>query len=152
MAGSSAKEVPTQDWPVFTVRLHPVLVAFLEARGRNTGLAVESEITHIVGAAMEAAALPPPPSDTTFQCSEELMAQKAQCKDCGELIRHNAKLWAERHVQLTGHRVEVSLYYDLRDEDWLDKLSSERRAELDEVRDGDTARALAQSLLAGLKH
>ncbi len=91
--------------------------------GHTSELAVESEIAHVVGAAMEAAALPPPPSDTTFQCSEELTAQKAQCKDCGDLIRHNAKLWAERHVQLTGHRVKVSLHYDMRDEDWLDKLS-----------------------------
>jgi hypothetical protein len=61
-------------------------------------------------------------------------------------------LWAKRHVQLTGHRVEVSLYFDMRDEDWLAKLTPERRAELDAVRGGDIARGLARQLLADTKH
>lgn len=147
-----AEEIPVRDWPTFTVKLHPMLVKFLEDKRRKSGLAIESEVSHIVGAAMEPAEIPAAPTDTRFQCSEELMAQKAECKDCGAMILHNARLWAERHVQLTGHRVVVSLHYDMRDEDWLEKLSPDRRAELDEVRDGDTARAIAQSILAGRKH
>ncbi len=146
------KEIPVADWPTFSVKLHPKLVAFLEARAGKSGRRLESEASCVVGEAMEAAEIPPAPMSTKFQCSEDLMAEKAECKDCGDLIRHNAKLWAERHVQLTGHRVEVSLHFDMRDDDWLEKLTPERRAELDAVRDGDVARGLAQQLLAGAKH
>lgn len=152
MPDRTMKEVPAKDWLAFAVKLHPDLVSFLQARQRKSGMSIDAEIQLLIGTAMEAAEVPPVPTNTTFQCSEELTAQKAECRDCGERIRHNAKLWAERHVQLTGHRVEVSLHYDMRDEDWLGKLSPERRAELDEVRDGDTARAIAQSILVGLKH
>jgi hypothetical protein len=147
-----ATEIPVADWPTFSVRLHPKLVAFLEGRARKSGQRLESEASCVVGEAMEAAEIPPAPTSTKFQCSEELMAEKAECKDCGNLIRHDAKLWAERHVQLTGHRVEVSLYFDMRDDDWLENMTPERRAELDAVRDGDVARGLAQQLLAGIKH
>jgi hypothetical protein len=145
-------EIPIKDWPTLTVRLHPTLVAFLEGRSRKSGRSVESETSSVVGEAMEAAEIPPAPTNTRFQCSEELMVERAQCKDCGDLIRHNAKLWAERHVQLTGHRVDVSLHFDMRDDDWIEKLAPERRADLDEVRDGDVARGLAQQLLADKKH
>jgi hypothetical protein len=147
-----AIEIAIKDWPTFTVRLHPKLVTFLEGRSRKSGRSVESETSCVVGEAMEAAEIPPARTNTKFQCSEELMAEKAECKDCGDLIRHNAKLWAERHVQLTGHRVEVSLYIDMRDDDWVEKLTPERRAELEEVRNGDVARGLAQQLLADTKH
>jgi hypothetical protein len=147
-----ANEIPIKDWPTFTVRLHPKLVAFLQGRTRGSGRSVEAEASCVVGEAMEGAEIPPAPSDSRFQCSEELMAEKAVCKDCGDLIRHNAKIWAERHVQATGHRVEVSLFFDMRDDDWVEKLSPERRAELDAVRDGDVARGLAQQLLTGTKH
>jgi len=147
-----AMEIPIKDWPTFTVRLHPKLVAFLEGRVRQSGRSIEAEASCVVGEAMEAAEIPPAPTNTKFQCSEVLMAEKAECKDCGDLIRHNAKLWAERHVQLTGHRVEVSLYFDIRDDDWVEKMTPERRAELDEVRSGDVARGLAQQLLVGTKH
>ena len=147
-----AMEIPIKDWPTFTVRLHPKLVTFLEGRCGKSGRSVESETSCVVGEAMEAAEIPPAPTSTKFQCSDDLMAEKAECKDCGDLIRHNAKLWAERHVQLTGHRVEVSLHFDMRDDDWLEKMTPERLAELDAVRDGDVARGLAQQLLAGAKH
>jgi hypothetical protein len=145
-------EIPVKDWPMFSIRLHPKLVAFLEARARKSGRGVESEASCVIGEGMEVAEIPPAPTNTWFQCSEELMAEKAQCKDCGDLMRHNAKLWAERHVQLTGHRVEVSLHFDMRDDDWVEKLTPERRAELDAVRDGDVARGFAQQLRAGTKH
>ena len=55
-------------------------------------------------------------------------------------------------MQLTGHRVEVSLYFDMRDDDWVEKLTPERRAELDTMRDGDVVRGLARQLLADTKH
>jgi len=147
-----AKEIPTGDWPVFMVRLHPTLVTFLERRCRKSGRSVESEASCVVGEGMERAGVPQAPTATKFQCSEEVIAEKAECKDCGDLIRHNARLWAERHVQITGHRVEVSLYLDFRDDDWVEKLSPERRAELDEIRDGDVARSIAQQLLVGKPH
>lgn len=145
-------DVPNDQWQVFSIKLHPRLVAFLTGKARKSGRSVEVEVQQVVGDAMELAEIPPAPTNTKFQCRETLMAEKAECKDCGELIRHNARLWAQRHVQLTGHNVHVSLFMDLIDEDWLEKFTPERRAELDEVRDGPTGRALAQSLLAGVKH
>ena len=45
------------------------------------------------------------------------MAEKAECLDCGEEIRHNARPWPERHVHLTGHNVHVSLVLDM-DDGW----------------------------------
>ena len=147
-----SKEIPIKDWPIFQVRLHPQLVAFLEQRCRTSGRSIESEASCVVGEGMELSEIPPAPSDTRFQCRETLIAEKAECKDCGQLIRHNARLWAERHVQLTGHNVHVSLYLDMVDDDWLEKLTPERRAELEEVRDGDVARGFAQQILAGKPH
>ena len=38
------------------------------------------------------------------------------------------------------------MYYDCADENWVEKLTPERRAELDEVSNAETARAIAQSL------
>lgn len=147
-----AKEIPTKDWPTFTVKLHPQLAAFLEERGRISGRSVEVEVQQVVGDAMELTEIPPAVTDTKFQCRETLMAEKAECKDCGDFIRHNARLWGERYVQLTGHNVQVSLHVDMIDEGWLERLTPGRRAELDAVRSGDTARGLAQQLLAGVKH
>ena len=61
-------------------------------------------------------------------------------------------VWAERHVQQTGHNVQVSLYLDMRDDRWMEKLSGERRAELDELRaDPEKARGLAGQLLLGAR-
>ncbi|AZS19402.1 hypothetical protein [Caulobacter sp. FWC26] len=142
----------SQDQPERALKLHPDLEAFLNARCAKSGRSREGEIACLIGEAMAAAEIPPAPTSSPFQCSQELMAEKAECQDCGERILHNAKLWAERHVQLTGHRVAVSLHYDLRDEDWQAKLTPERRAEIDSARDGDTARALAASLLKRSKH
>src|ERR1700744_6089690 len=105
-----AKEIPIKDWPILQLRLHPTLVTFLEGRCRKSGRSIESEASCVLGEGMELAEVQPVPASTKFQCSEDLMAERADCKDCGDLIRHNAKLWAERHVQLTGHRVEVSLH------------------------------------------
>lgn len=147
-----AEEIPVKDWPVFSVRLHPQLVAFLEGLSRKSGRRIETEVQQLVGDAMELAEIPGAPPNTKFQCQETLMAEKAECKDCGELIRHNARFWAERHVQITGYNVQVSLFIDMIDEGWLQKLTPERRAQLDEVRDGETARVLAQSLLTRSTH
>ncbi len=147
-----AKDIPVKDWQTYTVRLHPQLVAFLEEKGRISGRAIEVEVQQVVGDAMELAEIPPAPTSTKFQCRETLMAEKAECKDCSDLIRHNARLWAERHVQLTGHNVHVSLHLDMVDDDWLEKLTPARRAELDAVRDGEVARAVAQQLLSDAKH
>lgn len=44
------------------------------------------------------------------------------------------------------------LHLDFRDDDWVEKLSPERRAELDEIRDGDVARSIAQQHLVGKPH
>lgn len=52
------REIPIKDWPTFTVRLHPTLVAFLEGRSRKSGRSVESEASCVVGEAMEAAEIP----------------------------------------------------------------------------------------------
>lgn len=147
-----AKDLPVKDWPTFSVRLHPELVGFLQERSRKSGRPLEVEVQQVVGDAMELAEIPPAPTNTKFQCRETLMAEKAECKDCGELIRHNARLWAERHVQLTGHNVVVSLHLDMIDENWVEKLTPERQAELETVRNGEVARALAKQLLDGTKH
>ena len=42
--------------------------------------------------------------------------------------------------------------YDYADADWMSKLTLERPAELEALRDGETARAVAEGLLAGRKH
>ena len=149
---TGVQDIAIKEWPGLTVKLHPLLFAFLEGRVRKSGRSLEAEAGTVIGEAMERAELPPVPTTTPFQCSAELMAEKAICKDCGQTARHHAKVWAERHVQATGHRVEVSLYLDMRDDAWVDKLTPERRAKLDEVRDGDVSRALAQQLLGGTRH
>jgi hypothetical protein len=143
-----ARDIPVADWPVKSVKLHPELEAFLQEKSRVSGRSLEAEIVQLVGEAMEAAEIPTAPSNTPFVCNEDLMAQKAECRDCHEVIRHNARLWAERHVQQTGHNVRVSLYFDLRDEGWLERLPRERRAEIEDlVQNPDKARALAGNLL-----
>jgi hypothetical protein len=147
-----AKEVRIKDWSVLSVRLHPQLVEFLKERVRISGRSFEAEAGCVIGEAMEAAEVPPAETDTPFQCRETLMGEKAECKDCGQLIWHHAKLWAERHVQATGHNVYVSLFFDMIDDEWLEKLTPERRAELDSVRDGDVARGIAQQILSGRTH
>ncbi|EJL27368.1 hypothetical protein PMI01_03849 [Caulobacter sp. AP07] len=80
------------------------------------------------------------------------MAQKAECQDCHDGIRHNAKVWAERHVQQTGHNVHVSLHFDMRGEDWMERLPPERRAEIEDlIQNPDKAKALVGQLLRKAK-
>ncbi len=76
------------------------------------------------------------PGSTKFQCSEAVTAQKANCKDCGDRVRHNAKSWAERHVQLTGHSVEVSISYVVSDIGWPETSNARRAPHLDDVQCG----------------
>ena len=81
------------------------------------------------------------------------MAQKAECQECGEKIRRNAKLWPERHVQQTGHNVVMSLHYDMRSEGWLERTPADRRAEIAElVADPGKAKGLAEQLLRDLRN
>ncbi len=143
-----ANDVTVDDRTTVSVALHPQLEAFLQSQSAKSGRALAAEIIQLIGEAMEAAEIPPPPTNTPFVCSEELMAQKAECQVCHEVIRHNAKLWAERHVQQTGHNVHVSLHFEMRDENWMERLSPERRREIEDlVQNPDKARALAGNLL-----
>ncbi len=134
------------------VRLPPQLQVYLRSRLVQSGRSLQGEIIHLIGEAMEAAAVPPALAHTPFVCSEELMAQKAECEHCQETIRHNAKLWAERHVQQTGHSVHVTLHFDLRDAAWRDRISPERRAEIEAIRQPGVAQAMVASLLTQKKH
>jgi plasmid stability protein len=136
-----------EDRRVVPVGLHPDIEAFLEGLVARNGRSIAAEIVEILGNAMEAAELPPAPTNAPFVCRETLMAEKAECKECGELIRHHASTWARRHVQVTGHNVVVSLHYDMIEDDWTSKLTPERRAEIEAIQDGEVARAFAQGLL-----
>lgn len=147
-----ANDVPLDDRTSVQVKLPPQLEAYLRSLVEKTGRSLGGEIISLIGDAMEAAEVPLAPTNTPFVCTEELMAQKAECQDCGAKILHNAKLWAERHVQETGHNVHVSLFFDLRDDAWRDKISPERRAEIQEVQKPGVGQALAQSLMSKRKH
>ena len=83
-----------------------------------------------------------------FAPSEELMFEKAECQTC-DIKRHDdARAWSHQHVSETGHAVVLTLGYDVRPEDWLDRTSAERRAELDElVGNPDAAHGLVEQLL-----
>lgn len=143
---------PADDRAEVSVKLHPQLESFLRSLIAKSGRSLQGEIVQLIREAMQTAEIPPAPTNTPFVCSEELMVEEAECTTCGERIDHNAKLWAERHVQATGHTVNVSLFYDLRDDDWQSKLSPERRAEIEDFRKPGAAQALAHSLLGGKKH
>lgn len=71
-----------------------------------------------------------------FTPAEELMAEKAECRDCGDVVRENARQWAHDHVKATGHNVHLSQYFDVRDEHWLERLSYERLADIEKLRGG----------------
>lgn len=147
-----ANDATVDDRTSVSLTLHPQLKAFLQAQSAKSGRSLSAEITLLIGEAMEAAEVPPAPANTPFICSEELMAQKAECQDCGERIRHNAKLWAARHVQATGHNVHVSLQYDVRAEGWLDRTPADRRAEIEGlVDDRGKIQGLAEQTLRDLK-
>jgi len=147
-----ANDVTVDDRTGVTLTLHPQLEAFLHAQSARSGRSLQAEITLLIGQAMEAAEIRPAPTNAPFVCTEELMAQNGECQDCVERIRHNAKLWAERHVQQTGHNVVVSLYYDMKTEDWLERTPDDRRAEVEQlVADPGKAGSLAEQLLRDLK-
>ena len=57
-------------------------------------------------------------SDRGFTPSEELMWGKALCTDCAAIARDDAQAWARDHVAETGHKVELTLGYDLRPVGW----------------------------------
>ena len=145
-------DAPGDTWPVLPVRLDPDLVRFLEECCAESGRALGSEVALLVGAATEDMARPPPPVQGAVTCRETLMAEKATSRVCGERALQEARAWAERHSQVTGHDVQVSLAYDDVDADWLSKPSPERRAELETVRDGEAGRVLASKLRSGLTH
>lgn len=146
------RDIPAADWPVKSVKLHPQLEAFLQEKSQASGRSVEAEIVQLVGEAMETAEIPAAPADARFACTEELMTQKAECQECNEVVRRNAKLWAERHVQQTGHNVHVSLHFDMRGEGWVERLAPERRVETEDmVQNPDKAQALAGKLLNDIK-
>ncbi|HWU13234.1 MAG TPA: hypothetical protein VN157_04405 [Caulobacter sp.] len=60
--------------------------------------------------------------------------------------------WAHQHVRETGHPVHLTIGYDVRDENWMTRLSSERHAEIkDLVEDPQAARALTEQILRDAK-
>ncbi|WP_165191732.1 hypothetical protein [Caulobacter soli] len=147
-----ANDVTVDGRTAVSLTLHPQLEAFLHAQSAKSGRSLQAKIITLIGEAMEAAEIPPAPTNTPFVCTETLMAQKAERQDCGEKNRPNAKLWAERHVRQTGHNVVVSLYYDMKSEDWLERMPADRRAEIEElVADPGKAKGLAEQLLRELK-
>jgi len=68
--------------------------------------------------------------------SEELMWGKAECSHCAVIVKTDARTWAHRHVQETGHDVMLTLGYDVRDEHWESRLPYERLVEIDRLRQG----------------
>ena len=84
--------------------------------------------------------------------SEELIFEKAECRACGAKRHADARAWAHQHAGETGHAVELYIGYDVRPDDWMDRLTTERRAELDELKaDPQMARGLAEHLLRDSK-
>jgi hypothetical protein len=85
---------------------------------------------------------------TGFTPSEALMFENAECRTC-DIKRHDdARAWAHEHVRETGHAIELTLGYDVRPDDWLDRVTPERRADLDElVKNPDAVRGVAEQIL-----
>jgi len=87
-----------------------------------------------------------------FSPSEELMFEKAECRTRGVKRHSDARAWVHQHARDTDHPVQLTFGYDLRADNWLDRVSAPRRAELDELREKpETARALAEQLLQSSK-
>lgn len=87
-----------------------------------------------------------------FRPSEELMFERAECSDCGARRLDDVRAWAHQHVRETGHAVHLHYGYDVRAEDWLNRIPPERLTELDELRGNpEHARALAEQLLRDSK-
>lgn len=145
-------DVPKEDGAEVAVQLHGKLEVFLQSLVAKSGRSLQGEIVRLIGEAMDAAEIPPARTNTPFVCSEELMVEKAECQDCRERILHNAKVWAERHVQSTGHNVHVTLHYDMRAEDWFSRIAPERRAEIKALQKPGVGIALTQALLTRKKH
>src|ERR1700753_1863731 len=75
-----AKDVPISQWPTLSVKLHPETLAFLRARGGKPGRSVETEATGVVVEAAELTEIPPVPTATRFQCSEESWSRRASAR------------------------------------------------------------------------
>jgi len=69
-----------------------------------------------------------------FTPTEELIFEKAECRDCGVKAFEGVRAWAHQHVKNTGHAVHLHFGYDVRDENWLERLPYERVVELEEIR------------------
>jgi hypothetical protein len=72
-----ANDGSVDDRTSVSVALHPQLEAFLKAQSVKSGRSLQAEIIQVIGEAMEAAEIPPAPTDSRFVCTEALMAQKA---------------------------------------------------------------------------
>jgi hypothetical protein len=66
-----------------------------------------------------------------FTPIEELIFEKAECRDCGLKALDRVRAWANDHVRQTGHAVQLHLGYDVRDEHWLERISYDRLAEIE---------------------
>jgi hypothetical protein len=83
-----------------------------------------------------------------FNPTEELMFEKAECKECGVKYFESARNWAHQHVRDTGHAVHLYFGYDVRDENWLERLPYERLAAIEALRsDPAKAKELAAAFL-----
>ncbi|HEX7931003.1 MAG TPA: hypothetical protein VF470_08900 [Sphingomicrobium sp.] len=71
-----------------------------------------------------------------FTPSEELMFEKAECRDCGLKVFETSRAWAHQHVCETGHAIHLTFGYDVRDEHWESRLPYERVVEIEAVRKG----------------
>lgn len=82
-----------------------------------------------------------------FTPSEELVFAKAECKECGLKRFEDARAWVHQHVRETGHAIQLYFGYDVRDENWLERLPYERVAEIEALRKNpELARELASKL------
>jgi len=70
----------------------------------------------------------------SFNPIEELMFEKAECTACSLKVREDARGWVHRHVRETGHSVQLSFGYDVRDEHWEIRLPYDRIAEIELLR------------------
>ncbi|MCR5876841.1 hypothetical protein LRS10_23415 [Phenylobacterium sp. J426] len=71
-----------------------------------------------------------------FSPTEELVVEKAQCRECETKVFENARAWAHNHVRETGHVGLLTFTYDVRDENWMERLAYERQAEIMQVSQG----------------
>ncbi len=80
------------------------------------------------------------------------MFETAECRTCDVKWRRDARSWAHQHVHETGHAVELHLGYDIRPDDWMDRLSAERLAEIEALRSTpDTVRGFSEQLQRKIK-